>query len=491
MQSLHFLLPLLLAGPGLSGTGQVLTEQLVLEPQHLDFVTTLSLEGPWLAAGGASTEGFEAGVLYQRQGTAWVDQAFYGAWVDVDQDVFLGSVSEDHYSFVYRRSQGAWAFEGLLPDDYARVHGDRLLTNSFRSTGPHELHVWKRGPVEWAREAVIAPDSPQTGTTCCYPFEIWGNTVAFRARGASGATAIFVYVRERGVWRKQAELVPSDSLGTGASYVLGLELAGRSLVALYQASAGSGWAAYVWEREGDTWHERARLAPADGDLQSVDLQEDRLVLGSGPAHGTAHVYERSQGRWIEHAQLVASDGFPIGRAVALDGRTVVAATHFGSPARIYQFRVPAFSRITTFGCQVNPAGSLVVLSGVPAIGTSLRLGLDNPLGTQAPGTRAFLAAASRPDVKHPCGTLVPFRGLGGGPGERLLRRERILGVMKAGTWTGAGQPVTVDLPIPPDPALVGHSFYLQGALLDSSAAATVRFGFTEGIELEIGVPELP
>lgn len=483
-------LSLLVAGPRQAGSGPVQTEQLFLEASNLDSISELSLEGDWLAAGGASTEGFEAGVLYRRQGSSWVDQSFFAAWVDVDRDVFVGSVTEDHSSFAYRRSNGAWLFEGTFPDDYARIHGDRLITNSFRSLGPFELNLWKRGPNEWAREAVLTPDSPQTSLTCCYPLDIWGNTLAFRARGSTGLTAIHVYVRERGIWRKQAELVPSDSQGTGASYVLGLDLSGRSLVALYQASATSGWAAYVWEREGDAWTERARLAPAGGELESADLQEDTLVLGTGPAHGEVYVYERSQERWLERARLVASDGLPLGRAVALDGRTVVAATHSGvSPARIYQFRLPAFARVTTYGCGVNPAESLVVLAGSPALGTSLRLGLDNPLGTQAPGASAYLAVASRPDERAPCGTLVSGLGMDGGPGERLLRLGRILDVSRVGTWNG--ETLALDIAIPNDPALVGHAFYLQGLLHDARSAATVRFGLTEAIELEIGRPDPP
>lgn len=151
----------------------------------------------------------------------------------------------------------------------------------------------------------------------------------------------------RGSWRKQAELVPSDSQSTGASYVLDLRIRGRTLVALVQASATSDWAAYVWERENGAWSERARLAPAEGDVESAALEEDTLVLGCGDEHGVAYVYERSQGSWTQRARLVTSDGLPIGRAVTLDGRTVVSATHYGiSPARIYQFRLPAFPRVT-------------------------------------------------------------------------------------------------------------------------------------------------
>ena len=42
------------------------------------------------------------------------------------------------------------------------------------------------------------------------------------------------------------------------------------------------------------------------------------------------------------------------------------------------------------GCGVNPPTSLRVVSGPPAVGSTLILEIDNPLGTQAPGSELHI-----------------------------------------------------------------------------------------------------
>ena len=183
-------------------------------------------------------------------------------------------------------------------------------------------------------------------------------------------------------------------------------------------------------------------------------------------------------------------GALLGREVALEGRTVVVASHHDPPrvGRSYFFRLPAFARANPLGCGVNPAGSLVVLAGRPALGTELVLGLDNPLGTQAAGSLGTLVTARRADAHHPCGTLLPGLGMDGGPGEWLLRREAtmLVDVRAVGALT-AGAPVSAALAIPAAPILIGHHFFVQGALHDTRPVAPVPWGLTTALELTIGL----
>ena len=90
---------------------------------------------------------------------------------------------------------------------------------------------------------------------------------------------------------------------------------------------------------------------------------------------------------------------------------------------------PAFEY---YGCGVNPAGSLVLLEGQPVIGTQMKIGLDNPLGTQNPGTTTVLMLTSSPDPAYPCGglfvglSLLGPDDLGRAPGRhRRLDRQRL------------------------------------------------------------------
>lgn len=144
--------------------------------------------------------------------------------------------------------------------------------------------------------------------------------------------------------------------------------------------------------------------------------------------------------------------------------------------------------LTPYGCGSNPAGSLPVLAGTPAIGTSFTLGVDNPAGTQSAGSIPFLYLALDADPLFPCGTLLPRFGQGGPgtSGELLLDLRSVFLRQVGGPWSGAGNPVPFSLAIPPELGLVGTEFRAQGLLIDMSAALGLRFGLTEALSGVIG-----
>jgi hypothetical protein len=97
-------------------------------------------------------------------------------------------------------------------------------------------------------------------------------------------------------------------------------------------------AAYVFERVGDGWIERRRLAPPnDGQVRgfgrAVAIDGDTAVVGApreaganGPRAGAVHVYVRNAGEWTLQARLVAPDGGGndrFGAAVAAEGNVIV------------------------------------------------------------------------------------------------------------------------------------------------------------------------
>ena len=143
---------------------------------------------------------------------------------------------------------------------------------------------------------------------------------------------------------------------------------------------------------------------------------------------------------------------------------------------------------TVYGCGSNPAGSLSVVSGAPAIGTTMTLGVDNPVGTQAEGSVPFLFLAFAPDTNFPCGT--PMSGFGmsgpGAAGELLIGLSPPVLVVTGSPWSGPGIPALIGIAIPNDPALIGIDVFAQGLLFDASSALGITFGVTEGIRLSVG-----
>ena len=143
---------------------------------------------------------------------------------------------------------------------------------------------------------------------------------------------------------------------------------------------------------------------------------------------------------------------------------------------------------TVYGCGVNPAGSMTVVGGSPAIGQTVDLGIDNPLGTQAAGSATGLFLGFAPPVGFPCGLSVPHFGMAGpgAMGEILLNPASPSFFLPGGPWLGAGSPTTISIGLPNSPALVGQKVFAQGLIIDPIAAQGVTVGLTDAAEILIG-----
>ena len=145
-----------------------------------------------------------------------------------------------------------------------------------------------------------------------------------------------------------------------------------------------------------------------------------------------------------------------------------------------------------YGSGVNPPGSLSILSGRPSVGTTVTVGLDNPLGTQGAGAGTTLVLSLGSDPNFPLGTSIPGLGMAapGAPGELLISvqaQDLIPPGLIGGSWQGPGQPVGIGVDIPNDLNLIGLSVYAQGVLIDLAApTGGIRFGLTDAVELRVG-----
>ena len=139
-----------------------------------------------------------------------------------------------------------------------------------------------------------------------------------------------------------------------------------------------------------------------------------------------------------------------------------------------------------YGCGVNPPGSMTILSGVPSLGSTIVFGIDNPIGTQSPGSIPALALAASPASEIPCGLIVPGLGMQG-DGELLISLRSRIGPLAVGfPWAGPGMPSPIALGIPADPSLLGLTIYAQGIMYDPTVALGVDFALTDAVELVIG-----
>lgn len=142
-----------------------------------------------------------------------------------------------------------------------------------------------------------------------------------------------------------------------------------------------------------------------------------------------------------------------------------------------------------YGCGLNPAGSLVVVQGDAILGTTLVLGIDNPLGTQSPGSIGAIYLAAAPDAAFPCGTTAfGFSMFGPGfQGESLvdLDPSRLIGLYFAGLWNGPGLTANASIALPNFPAFAGFALFAQGFLIDPTGLGQTVIGATEGLHLTL------
>jgi hypothetical protein len=181
------------------------------------------------------------------------------------------------------------------------------------------------------------------------------------------------------------------------------------------------------------------------------------------------------------AALVDCNQNGIDDALDLVSGTSLDADHDGVPDECQ-------AAVAPYGCGVNPAGSLVHLAGAPRLGETVVLGVDNPLGTQAPGALPFLALTPFAAPGAPCG--LPLAGFGmagpGAVGELLVLPSPGLVTLVGPPWAGAGSPAPIAVPMPSSPAFLGVTVYAQGLLFDPVAPFGVDVALAASLELKLG-----
>ncbi|MEZ5403726.1 MAG: BACON domain-containing carbohydrate-binding protein [Bryobacteraceae bacterium] len=230
----------------------------------------------------------------------------------------------------------------------------------------------------FAQQAYLKPSNTGAGDSFGTSVAVYGNTVAVgawnedsSATGINGANndlavdsgAVYVFVRNNGVWSQQAYLKAANA-GAGDNFGFSVALSENTLVvgAIREDSDASGvngadndlalnaGAAYVFVRNGGVWSQQAYLKPSNNGVgdwfgYSVSVSAGTVVVGSpfedsnatgvnggmnesASNSGAAYVFVRSGATWSQQAYLKASntgstDQF--GWSVGVSGDTAVVA----------------------------------------------------------------------------------------------------------------------------------------------------------------------
>lgn len=286
------------------------------------FSNAVALDGDTLVVG-AQAEGSGRGAVYafQRVNGIWLQQDKLTASDGEAGDLFGSSVD---------------------------VNGDTLVVGApFDDSERGAAYVFRMVGLHWVQEAKLLAVGGQADDDFGVRVALHEDTViigAIKVDWSSKGGAAYAFVRTGSVWAQQAKLQPGD-WGPGSCFGGSVDVEGdRAVVGrpLDDLGAYQEGSAYVFERSGSSWSQKAKLTASDaeaGDMfgHSISLSGDRVAMGAiydgdlGQFSGSAYVFENVGGTWSQQAKLLAWDGSEkdqFGFSIALEGDMLVVGARY-------------------------------------------------------------------------------------------------------------------------------------------------------------------
>ncbi|NKI33856.1 cadherin-like domain-containing protein [Wenzhouxiangella sp. XN79A] len=312
------------------------------------------------------------------------DRALVGAPFDDDNGTDSGS------AYVFDFDGSSWGettrltpVDGAAADQFGysvSLANDRALVGAFldddNGSGSGSAYVFDFNGTSWGESAKLTPADGAAGDQFGWSVSLASDRALVGARldadnGSSSGSA-YVFDFNGTNWGESAKLTPGDG-AAGDQFGFSVSLAGdRALVGtpFDDDNGSSSGSAYVFDFNGTSWGESAKLTPADGAAfdqfgRSVSLASDRALVGTpfdddnGSSSGSAYVFDFNGTSWGESAKLTPADGAAsdqFGFSVSLaNDRALVGAyrdddngTDSGS-AYVFTFNQPPAAQDDAFG----------------------------------------------------------------------------------------------------------------------------------------------
>ncbi len=369
-----------------------------------EFGHAISLDGQRVAISGQKSAGSGAVFIFEYKGSKWVEQATlipsdgeqndrFGHSVSLDGDRVLvgahwnddlGSTSGSAYIFDFNGT--AWLqTTKLLPTDGAAgdqfgssvsLSGDNAFVGAPRNDGGSTfggaVYVFHLSDNQWIQDDKIMPADAGANDQFGSAISVSGTRALIGAEDDSEGSPLigsaYIYDYDGNSWNESAKLLASDGsshddFGSSVSLSGNRALIGAKLDDVNTSNAGS---VYVFDFDGLTWSETAKIIPSDSTTgirfgQSVSLQGDVFVVGAhqnrsnGLDYGAAYVFEYDGVNWQQIDKLTAADKSQhdeLGYSVAIDGQFIFAGAHhdmdFGAQSgSAYVFELDGASWIET------------------------------------------------------------------------------------------------------------------------------------------------
>ncbi len=329
-------------------------------------------------------KGSDAGAAYvfTRLGVAWTLQAKllgnnteaednFGYAVDVDGEVAIVTSPKNRgqgAAYIYRRDGTVWRQQRnririrMIPIDpdgasafgtSVDISGQTAVIGAIggrvgEDTVGAAYIFTENEPPFWNQHTKLVASDRDAGDQLGFAVAISGNEVIAGAPKhsaggiASGAAYIFQQ-KEDGAWVENIKLsdgetASEDQFGISVSISGNLAISGAQQDDDLAPNAGG---AYIFERSGTLWLQRAKLTANDakaGDLfgNTVAISGETAVIGApgvddaGPEAGAVYAFIRSGEDWIQQAKFIGDDiGMfdQFGTAIALHENTAVIGAY--------------------------------------------------------------------------------------------------------------------------------------------------------------------
>jgi PKD repeat protein len=155
--------------------------------------------------------------------------------------------------------------------------------------------------------------------------------------------AVYIYEKNSPSWNQIAKLTASDGY-TNDNFGYGVSISGNSIIVGAPGYYYSYGAAYIFENNGSSWDEVAKLTADprrvyDEFGHSVALSGDYAIVGSygdGYRIGAAYIFENNGSSWNPVAKLYASDkagGDAFGQSVSIAGGYAIVGAYGDNRSR--------------------------------------------------------------------------------------------------------------------------------------------------------------
>jgi uncharacterized repeat protein (TIGR01451 family) len=362
--------------------------------ENSEFGYSVSVDGNRALVGGTNLAGSGGALVLVNDGSGWQEEA-----------VLLPADGESSDQFGYSVSlSGDRALIGARWDDDNGANSGSAYVFDFNGTS-------------WSETDKLTAADAAASDEFGFSVSLSGDRALIAARldddNGSQSGSAYVFDFDATSWSETDKLTASDGAAFD-QFGWSVSLSGdRALIGAYRDddNGGSSGSAYVFDFNGTSWSETTKLKPTDGAAgdqfgDSVSLSGDRALIGAvfdddnGSSSGSAYVFDFNGTSWSETAKLTASDGAAsdlFGVSVSLAGDRALIGAHrdddsgsFSGSAYVFDFNGTSWietDKLTASdGAAFDQFGYSVSLSGDRAL---IGAHLDDDSGTDSGSAYVF------------------------------------------------------------------------------------------------------